>query len=543
MKIEFKTYFPLKGMALLLGIWIAYGLMFLYWYSFLGFTISLIGVFSVALLGWFFGIGIGIAAGILLGSLDSYFYYDVETVTLSEDVLGFLFEVGVGWLSGWLGNFQRKTSRQKDAALSALNIKDFAVDSAISAIAILDLNTNLTFVNRSFLKMWGYKRESEVLGKSFIDFWKSPDQATKALNILNVEESWIGDLVGSKKDDTPFDAQLAAHFVKNSKDLPISIMASFLDITDRKYAEATLKEREEKYRLITENTLEIIWASDNNLNFTFVNSVVLLKTGYSVDEWVGSNLSHYVAPESFQNAIIIASKALEDPKNSTGFKFEAKFFHKNGSQLHIEVNGKPILDRNFKVVGFQGTAFDITDRKKAELALEKSEEKYRLIADNMDDIVSIVSLDTMQTTYVNPSIRKLGFTEAEAKALPLKSATTPKSMDRISNLLAMELERDGKSGIDPNRTIKYELEQVTKDRRIVVNEVSTSILRDDNNKPHSILNVIRDITEKKKLDELKKQKEIAERAKDSISEWINYIAHELRGPVGHIASVFTFWYR
>ena len=52
--------------------------------------------------------------------------------------------------------------------------------------------------------------------------------------------------------------------------------------------------------------------------------------------------------------------------------------------------------------------------------------------------------------------------------------------------------------------------------------------------------VIVDLTEKEKIEELKKQREVAERAKQSISEWINYIAHELRGPIGHILSFSTF---
>ena len=225
--------YHLKGIGLLLCAAIFYALVFGLAYPVMGIIIALFEFIVIAIGGWFFGISVGIFAGLLFcltGTL--LFNHFGETFTWQEAVLIWFFEVGIGAIAGWLGSLQRKLKNQKKEAEDALRLKDFAVASSINAIAISNLDANLTYVNRSFLNMWGYKEDKEVLAKPVIEFWKDPDQAGVMADVLKEEGSWIGDLVGKKKDGTLFDIQLSAHLVKNDKGIPIAMMTSFLDITD-----------------------------------------------------------------------------------------------------------------------------------------------------------------------------------------------------------------------------------------------------------------------------------------------------------------------
>ena len=118
-----------------------------------------------------------------------------------------------------------------------LSIRDWAIKSSISAIALADLEGNLMYVNDSFLRLWGYGDEREVIGKPAIKFWRAADEASNVIEALHDKWNWIGELEAMKKDGSTFDAQLSASMVTDANGNPICMMASFIDITERKWAE------------------------------------------------------------------------------------------------------------------------------------------------------------------------------------------------------------------------------------------------------------------------------------------------------------------
>jgi len=131
---------------------------------------------------------------------------------------------------------ERKNSERK------LRTMESAIAKSINAIALADLKGNLTFVNSSFLKMWGYEKNKEVLGQSIMKFWLKPEDAEKIVKNLFDKGSLVGELVGRRKDSSIFNVQLLASIVTDKSGKPINMMSSFLDITERKKAEKQLKE-------------------------------------------------------------------------------------------------------------------------------------------------------------------------------------------------------------------------------------------------------------------------------------------------------------
>ena len=90
----------------------------------------------------------------------------------------------------------------------AMRMKDSALESSINAIAFGEFGGNLTYVNRSFLELWGYDSDEEILGQPAVTFWKEQEKALEIIEALRNKGSWVGELVARRKDGTVFNAQV-----------------------------------------------------------------------------------------------------------------------------------------------------------------------------------------------------------------------------------------------------------------------------------------------------------------------------------------------
>jgi PAS domain S-box-containing protein len=127
-----------------------------------------------------------------------------------------------------------------------LIIKDAAIASSINAIAIGDEEGYLTYVNDSFLEMWGFKDRNEVIGRNAAEFWMEPEQASAMVEKLQKRRGWIGEMTAVRKDGSMFDVQVCATSVIDDNDRLISIMGSFIDITESKRSLEQLNAYREK---------------------------------------------------------------------------------------------------------------------------------------------------------------------------------------------------------------------------------------------------------------------------------------------------------
>jgi PAS domain S-box-containing protein len=263
-------------------------------------------------------------------------------------------------------------------------------------------------------------------------------------------------------------------------------------IVERRRAEEALLFSEQRYRQLVEDSFDGIF-TQKGTTITFANKQLYEMLGYGPGELEG--LDHWLLYHpDYQE--LTRSRARERLRGEAPpSRYEVKLQRKDGTSFDGEVGA-----RTFMVDGEPGIQVwvrDISDRKRAEEELRKSEERHRFLSENMADIIWTLDHD-FQTTYVSPSIKKaLGFTPEERKRQTLAEMVTPDSIQKIMAVFQAELRRDDEAQADPDRYVSVEVEYYHRDGHTVWMENSVKALRDEDGRIVGMYGSSRDITERK----------------------------------------------
>jgi len=266
------------------------------------------------------------------------------------------------------------------------------------------------------------------------------------------------------------------------------------------------------------NAPMIVW--DPKGKITRFNHAFENMTGITADEVVGQKVD-VLFPEASRDELL--NKIEDTLKGEYWESVEIPILRKdrdirvalwNSANIYAE-NGTTIL-----ATIAQG--MDITERKRAEEALRESEERYRLLADNVADVIWIRDMN-LGFTYISPSVTKMtGYTVEEAMALTLEDAYTQASIEVARNALAEELAIEKTGNADPFRTLTLELEGFCKDGSTIWTEAKMSFLCDQTGQPIGIFGVSRDVSKRKRVEQSLRESEeryrsILEAVPDSIT--------------------------
>jgi len=264
----------------------------------------------------------------------------------------------------------------------ALRVKDSAIESSINAIALAEIEGNLTYVNKSFLNLWGYDSDQEVIGRSAEEFWQIQSRAFRVIEALRETGGWVGELTARRKDGSLFDAQLSASMVTDDAGEPLLMMGSFLDVTEQKRAEQALRESQERFKEMADLLPTVVSELDMDLNLTYVNQAAFDTFGYSqADSKAGLNVLDMIHPDDRERAIKNMMKVIQGKKLDGN---EYRMLKKDGSELTMFVPSRPMY-KDGSVVGIRSTLTDITERKMAEKELKENEKELEIKTSNLEE--------------------------------------------------------------------------------------------------------------------------------------------------------------
>lgn len=256
-----------------------------------------------------------------------------------------------------------------------------------------------------------------------------------------------------------------------------------------------IKQSEEKYRLLFENSVETIMVIQNN-EIKISNPIAEILTGYSAEELLKIKFLDLVYKEDLAFAYSIYEKRLHGQMD--GQRIQLRIVRKSGEIRWVEAYGiQYIWNNKDATLNF---AIDITDRKKAEDDLKASEEKYRFLAEYASDVIWVHNITSDEITYISPAVYQLrGYTVEEAMKQTLEEILTPQSLKVIKKSIEVNTKEFIKNPDNPKCHI-HEIQQPCKNGQNIWVEVSTKY-RYNSQGDIEIVGISRNIDERKKVDE------------------------------------------
>jgi PAS domain S-box-containing protein len=394
--------------------------------------------------------------------------------------------------------------------------------------------------------MYGFSSKDELIGKSAFELVSPKDRQKMSLRMGEILKTGLlknTEYTSLTKDGTEFPAESSAGTLKDAGGNPIGFVAITKNITERKRIEEALRESEEKYRTQFEEALDAILLTDAKTGIIIdCNSAASELMGREKSELVGKHQRILHPPEEIEEKF--SRTFNQHLKEKEGQVLETQVITKKGEIKDvavkanlIEIKGRKMLQEIFR---------DITERKQSQEALQRAEEKFRTIFENVHDVITYVDKHG-KILDVNDRVEELlGYKRDEiiGKHFVKLGIVGLKDIPRMLKLLITTIRKN-----EAQKLIELELQHKNGNKVFV--EVGTRFIR-KNEKVEGVVNIFRDITEQKRIrkqlenysEEL--EKTVAARTRElretherllkaerlaAIGELAGMVGHDLRNPL------------
>lgn len=406
------------------------------------------------------------------------------------------------------------------------------VETSKEGIWTIDTDNKLTFINPTMSRILDYPL-GELIGRPFLDFIHPSEHDSVALNITQLEIGYSIQRNNKllRKDGSIANVLTSATALTDADNQYVGALAMVTDLTQHEEIQAALKASEERYRHILENVQEGIWTVDNDDLISYANPKIAEILGYEVHEMVGQNVLQFVY-HTFANDGGEIRRSLKAGK--TG-KRESQLICKDGSLVWVLASRAPFFDVQGRYIGMLTTMVNIDQRKKAEAALQASEERYRKLFNLSPEPMWVYELHTLQFLMVNDAaVARYGYSREEFLNMSLHKLYASRDLQRLSNSIIKASQKD-------YYPVAEVWEHIKKDGTVFHVEVLTTALEFENNPAYMALAT--DVTERIKTQEAvqdlnaKLEARVTERterlsALNRELEAFSYsVSHDLRAPL------------
>lgn len=314
---------------------------------------------------------------------------------------------------------------------------------------------------------------------------------------------------------------------------PDHFAATFLEITERKKAKLALESSQRRFKALIKNSSDSIVILNETGLQTYVSDAVEKHLGFKPEEVTNIPvIDEMIHPEDKDKTLAAFQQILEKGQASVQYRHK----HKNGSWVHLEAWGTNQME-NPDIQGVVVNVRNISEWKRAEQALKKSERRFRLITENITDVIWTMDMNFIYT-YATPSIfQQCGFTAGEIVGLPYIRLVANQYIEKVLSILKQKLDliqKDDPNGWDP---ADYEIAQECKTGPNIWTRNTVSFIPGPDRQPVWILGTSMDITDRKKAEteKLKAQKTALENEKYAlVGQIAGKMAHDFNNVLGSV---------
>ena len=401
------------------------------------------------------------------------------------------------------------TEQPQDSIEQSEKVFRVALEQSPMSTQIFSTDGITIWVNHAWEKLWGVTldqiaaynilEDPQLIAKGVMPFIRKAFEGTASEipAILYDPEETIPQATANKEPRRWVRAFI--YPVKDEEGRVREVVLTHEDITERKLMEEELKHSEEKYRNLLENANDIIYSHDLAGNYLAINRAGEVITGYTREEILGGlNIAQVVAPEHLEVAREMTMRKLSDPSPTV---YAVDIIARDGRRLTVEVSTR-ISYLDGKPVAVEGIARDVTERKRAEVELQRSRNQIEIILQGVAESITAQD-DEGRLIYANDAAaRALGFSSAkELLEHPMQELLNGFDLlDEAGNLMQRE-HLPGRIAIKEGRsasaTICYRSKATAEERWSFVQ--STPVF-DEAGQVRFAINIFQDITERRRAD-------------------------------------------
>jgi len=290
-----------------------------------------------------------------------------------------------------------------------------------------------------------------------------------------------------------------------------STIGSIMDITELKMVQESLQASEEKLRTIFESIVDGITVTDLKGKIIDVNDAGLRMGGYTKKDLIDKDGFLFIAERDRDRARREMRQTFRQGRSAM---LDVLFLTKDGREYDAEVTLSLMKDRFGKPVGMVGIAKDISQRKQIEEALRSSEEKLRFMFESMGDGVIVTDLEGGIIEANRAVLAMAGYSRRE-------DIIGKSGFDFIAPTELARAIEENESNIKAGRGSTAEYTAVHKDGKEFKVEVIAAMLRDSSGRPQGFIVAVRDITERKRMEQMK-------------TDFVSLVSHQLKTPVAGV---------